>query len=86
MAPTMDIDPVSAVFGLLDLLATVIMLVMKIHKACGPRARRIRRHHQRRRTGDLLPLRGPPRQYHNQCGQSTQPAQQHRANNQQNIR
>lgn len=86
MAPTMDIDPVSAVMNLLGLLLTVVMLVMKIHRTCGPRARRNRRHHQRRRTGDVLPIHGPPRQYNNQYRLFAQPGQQRKANNRPNSR
>jgi hypothetical protein len=82
MALPMEIDPVNAVLGLLGFLIGVTLLGMKMHKNCGPRGRRSRRHHNRRRTGDILPIHEPPRPDRGQYEQSSQHGQQRGANSQ----
>ncbi|KAH0163233.1 hypothetical protein KCU67_g5638, partial [Aureobasidium melanogenum] len=68
----LEIDPVNVVLGLMALLVSMTMLVMKVYKQCCPHGRRNRRHHKRRRTGDVLPTHEPPRKHQSQHGQSQQ--------------
>ncbi|KAG9554448.1 putative ABC multidrug transporter, partial [Aureobasidium melanogenum] len=70
-----EIDPVNVVLGLMALLVSMTMLVMKVYKQCRPHGRRNRRHHMRRRTDDVLPTHEPPRKRQSQHGHSGQSQQ-----------